>query len=192
VKPTGVIPFSVLIGAINPKMRIGLISDTHIWGPHIFPNQIREVFSGVDFILHAGDIYETTVLDELECIAPVMAAKGDDDHFSLPDVRVKDAHFMTIDGLTLWLKHRMPFGVVWALNQGEGSELVDMIKSECAVVPDIVVFGDTHRGLIRKSEGILFVNPGSPTLPDYVSKAGTVALLTTASGEAEAHLIQLD
>ena len=65
-------------------MRIGLISDTHI--PHdakAIPPQVKEVFRGVDLILHAGDIYLSSVLDELEEIAPVLAARGDDDSPSL-------------------------------------------------------------------------------------------------------------
>ncbi|MBT5700037.1 MAG: YfcE family phosphodiesterase, partial [Gammaproteobacteria bacterium] len=58
-------------------MKIGLISDTHIpeampelW-PHVF-----EAFRGVECILHAGDIYDFSVLDRLEQIAPVYAARG--------------------------------------------------------------------------------------------------------------------
>ena len=58
-------------------MKIGLISDTHIpeaipelW-PHVF-----DQFRDVECILHAGDIYDLSVLDRLESIAPVYAARG--------------------------------------------------------------------------------------------------------------------
>ncbi len=56
-------------------MRIGLLSDTHI--PEVagaLPYQIAKAFKGADLILHAGDIYTTSVLDNLEHIAPVLAA----------------------------------------------------------------------------------------------------------------------
>ena len=62
-------------------MRIGLISDTHI--PDVaraIPRNVSRAFSGVDLILHAGDIQLASVLDELERIAPVLAARGDDDY----------------------------------------------------------------------------------------------------------------
>jgi putative phosphoesterase len=62
-------------------MRIGLLSDTHI--PDVaekLPDELMEVFQGVDLILHAGDLYTPSVLDDLERIAPVLAALGDDDH----------------------------------------------------------------------------------------------------------------
>ena len=61
-------------------MRIGLISDTHI--PDIekkIPFEIMHSFRGVDLILHAGDVYSPSVLDDLDCIAPVLVARGDDD-----------------------------------------------------------------------------------------------------------------
>ena len=61
-------------------MRIGLISDTHMperW-PRL-PSCIFSLFDGVDLILHAGDVGELWVLDELSLIAPVIAVHGNDD-----------------------------------------------------------------------------------------------------------------
>ena len=50
-------------------MRIGLISDTHIpENAEILPAQVREAFRNVDLILHAGDIYVVSVLDEVAAI----------------------------------------------------------------------------------------------------------------------------
>jgi len=173
-------------------MRIGVISDTHIQHQEDLPEQTPEVFREVDLILHAGDVCELRVLDELERIAPVIAARGDDDHFGIPDPRVKDEHLLTLEGLTLWLRHRMPFGVVWALNQDEQPELGEEVRFQCGQTPDIVVFGDTHKAVVKRTQGILFVNPGSATLPDYVCRPGTVAILTLVSGEAEVSLVQLE
>ncbi len=61
-------------------MLIGLTSDTHI-PDHAkeLPSQLKEAFRGFDLILHAGDIYVVSVLGELERLAPVLAAEGDDD-----------------------------------------------------------------------------------------------------------------
>ena len=58
-------------------MRIGLLSDTHI--PETekkLPPELIEAFQGVDLILHAGDIYVPSVLDDLQRIAPVLDARG--------------------------------------------------------------------------------------------------------------------
>ena len=45
-------------------MRIGLVSDTHIpeAGPELWP-QVYEAFEGCEAILHAGDIYEISVVE---------------------------------------------------------------------------------------------------------------------------------
>ena len=58
-------------------MRIGLISDTHIPESRkdLWP-QVFEAFQGVDMIMHAGDVHEFYVLDELERVAPVISARG--------------------------------------------------------------------------------------------------------------------
>ena len=61
-------------------MRIGLITDTHIaWEEKELPIRVMDIFQGMDMILHAGDIYSHSVLDDLEKIAPVYAALGDDE-----------------------------------------------------------------------------------------------------------------
>ena len=58
-------------------LRIGLISDTHIpeARDELWP-QVFDVFKGVDLILHAGDIHDLIVLDQLADIAPLWAARG--------------------------------------------------------------------------------------------------------------------
>ena len=58
-------------------LRIGLISDTHIPEARktLWP-QVFDAFADVDMIFHAGDVHEFHVLDALEEVAPVYAARG--------------------------------------------------------------------------------------------------------------------
>ena len=159
-------------------MRIGLISDTHIPNhAKELPDQLKGLFHAVDLILHAGDIYTISVLDELECLAPVLAAEGDDDPLSTStDRRVKVNHILNIDGVTIWLTHARPWS--WPLDSRE--------------TPNIIVCGHTHTASLGNLKGdILLVNPGSPTFPQYKLELGTVALLTISSGKAEANIVQL-
>ena len=174
-------------------MRIGLLSDTHI--PDVttaLPHQLEAVFHGVDLILHAGDIYASSVLDHLERIAPVLAAEGDDDY--LPrDRRVRPKHVLDIDGLTLWLLHEFPFD--WRFVSGSRSEgeLAEALKFYGSDAPDITIFGHSHRAIVRHAaQGMLLINPGSPTLPRYERCLGTVGILNITSGGAEAQLVQLE
>ncbi len=157
-------------------MHIGLISDTHIPDDaKALPAQIKEVFHNTDLILHAGDIYIVSVLDELERLAPVLAAQGDDDYSEVyKDRRAKEKHIITVEGVTIWLTHVKP----WSWPQNEEA-------------PDVIVFGHTHNATLEKYGDTLLVNPGSPTFPAYRHKLGTVALLSVDSGKAEVSIAPL-
>ena len=56
---------------------------------------------------------------------------------------------------------------------------------------DIVVFGYTHEALVETHQGVLFINPGSPTMVKQTRKLGTVAVLEISSRGTEARLIEL-
>ena len=53
---------------------VGLISDTHMpLRRRTLPPVLFDVLRSVDFLLHAGDVGELWVLDQLSAIAPVFA-----------------------------------------------------------------------------------------------------------------------
>ena len=167
-------------------MLIGLLSDTHIRSPghraslsqllaNVLPPQVKEAFHGVDLILHAGDIYTLPILDELELVAPILASEGDDDPFEVVnDKRLKQEHTITVQGVTIWLSHYR----LWP-EDAQGKP------------PDVIVFGHTHQSTLESHDGILRINPGSPTFPNYKHRLGTVGLLNISSGKAEAQIVQL-
>jgi len=169
-------------------MRIGLLSDTHI--PEVaqaLPPQIVQALRGVDLILHAGDIYVTTVLDELERIAPVVAAAGDDDYDpTLADERVKARHVLKLEGQTIWLVHQKSYYYLLASRQSRNFPGQMGLDS-----PDIVVFGHEHSATVQRHSSVLFVNPGSPTFLHYRRGLGTVGILDIGSGETHARILQL-
>jgi len=168
-------------------MLIGLLSDTHVRVPgyrnnlgqlctYALPPQVKEVFRGVDLILHAGDIYTMPILDELERVAPILASEGDDDPFEIMnDNRVKWRQVITVEGITIWLSHQPE---IWSWDEEENP-------------PDVIIFGHSHEVTLENHENVLRVNPGSATFPGYRQELGTVGLLTISSGKAEAQIIQL-
>ncbi len=164
-------------------MIIGLIADTHI--PEIakaIPPQVKIVFKGVDLVLHAGDIFVESVLDELESIAPVLAARGDDD-YSINDKRIDEVQNLTLDGFNLFVIHSSQY---FARDLIEHPEKHNLKKA-----PDVVIFGHTHRDVIHRVGKSILVNPGSATFPYYQLRLGTVALLTLKAGKAEARIVSL-
>lgn len=171
-------------------MRIGLIADTHI--PDVednIPDEIGRVFYGVDLILHAGDVYHHSVLDDLERIAPVLAARGDDDSAIDMDRRMKEKHLLTIEGRTILLAHERPFAVRFPdmppslkfppLKDQNGYDISED-------PPDIYVFGHEHCTVLEQVKKTLYVNPGSPTYLNYRRGLGTVAILEISSGKPPA------
>jgi uncharacterized protein len=167
-------------------MRIGLVADTHI--PRDvkgLPPHIKEAFKGVDLILHAGDIYIPGVLDELATIAPVLAARGNGDWAFPEDSRVKDCHIFDAGGFRIGLIHAT------ILAELPRRHIDGVMKSEFGGPVDVIVFGDTHIASIEKYEGVLLINPGSPTLPNGLFELGTVALSEINIGEIKARIVQL-
>jgi putative phosphoesterase len=180
-------------------MIIGLISDTHIATPeqNVPLGLIKTAFRGVDLILHAGDIWIPRVLDELETIAPVLAARGDDDmeeDIGL-DKRVIRKQVLFIEGLQLWVIHIKPrYGNINPVHQTPTyatlfprHPAIETFKS-----PDVVVFGHSHKVEMEDFKGTLLVNPGSATMPHYLPRPGTVGLLHIVDGKADAQIIQLE
>ncbi len=151
------------------------------------PIELKEALRDVDLILHAGDVYTVAVLDELESIAPILVAQGDDDRPEvLEDPRVKEKQVLEIEGVTIWVTHIKPWSFPYDI---KGSPAVDSSRYE--KLPDIFVVGHTHNSGIEKVRDVLVVSPGSATFPQYRRELGTIGLLSINSGKAEVQIVQL-
>ncbi|MBF8266334.1 MAG: metallophosphoesterase family protein [Dehalococcoidia bacterium] len=167
-------------------MLVGLISDTHIpQAAKYMPPQVKEAFKNVDLILHAGDIYQLSVLDELEQIAPVLAARGNGDTKLPPDPRIKESQVLTLDGMSLGMTHSVEYP------EPPWCTIEKAMEREFGGPVEIIVSGDTHVAIVESYKGILIINPGSPTLPNGMYQLGTVGLLEISAGRVEARIIQL-
>lgn len=172
-------------------MRIGLVSDTHVpeATPHLWP-QVFKAFEGVDCIFHGGDVHEFDLLDQFERIAPVYCARGNGEDGSggrpvqPQDNRVKYVWTHEFDGLRIGLTHYIPVDQ----STPEDYSMQPWIDRYFdGVTPDVIVFGDTHVEVVRTIDGILCVNPGSPTYPhNYDTQYGTIGFLDISGGSAEA------
>jgi len=169
-------------------MRIGLLSDTHVpQAASKLPAEVARAFDGAELILHAGDIFHSSALDQLERIAPVLAARGDGDNGAvLADSRVKWKHILHLHGQTIWLIHEVLYPYPVALWK-TGRTLAGGEKD----IPDVVVFGHDHLTIMERHSGILLINPGSPTFLNYRPGLGTVGLLEVSSGESQARIVEL-
>lgn len=160
-------------------MLIGCVSDTHLIGRPL-PEAVLSALEGVDLILHAGDILEMAVIDQLSTVAETLAVKGNMDHGEvarlLPEKRVIKAGSFTI-GLTHG--YGPPSGITWKV-----ARLFENDGCDC------IVFGHTHSGLIKERSGLLFFNPGSPTDRMFARK-NTVGLLELTD-RIELRIVELE
>jgi putative phosphoesterase len=159
-------------------LKVGVLSDTHIPGAALsLPAAVFEIFKGVDLILHAGDIVEFSVLDELSALAPVEAVAGNMDgsevHLKLPSKKV-----LSLGGYSVGLIH--------------GKYKIDvqqeMIMKEFERV-DLIVYGHSHKPFWGKVGDVYFLNPGSPTDKRH-APYNSVALLHVGD-ELTAEIIRL-
>jgi putative phosphoesterase len=165
-------------------MRIGLLTDTHL--PSTIRNlwdEVREVFAGVDLILHGGDIVTPRVLDWLEEIAPTLAARGNNDS-GWDDPRVQDVHWLDLAGWRLALIHDM---------EPEERPIAELKQFHLkGAHADIIVTGHTHFERLDYRDGVLQINSGSPTHPHlWSTRPGTVGLLDLTPGKITARIIRL-
>jgi hypothetical protein len=184
-------------------MRIGIVADTHIAGDgRSLPLEVLRAFRGVDLILHCGDLECLGVLDYLETVAPVLAVRGYEDPRE-PGHRLADStRVVSVGGLHIGMVHdiRWP-GPPIALGSSRETLLFPpgplkaLLTKKFGRPVDIVAFGDTHKELIALYDGVLFINPGSPTCPGPRYKGdelGTVAILEIRGGLAIPHILKLE
>jgi putative phosphoesterase len=179
-------------------VRIGLISDTHL--PALGnepPIEVARALAGVELILHAGDIYSAACLDWLEQIAPVVAVEVPPAPV-IGDPRVLERRIVNVEGCAIGLVHDLGLrGIDEVLPGALGTRfggplsLVDACEMFFGGPVNAVVFGHTHYAMAETHQGILFVNPGSPTLPKQVRRLGTVAIMEVTSDRCEAEIVEL-
>ncbi len=145
-------------------MKIGVISDTH----GFLDPKILKLFSGVEHILHAGDIGDPFIPFELEQIAPVTVVVGNND----PDLSFKETEMVTLAGRKFLVHH-----IVNPL------ALTDKLKAKITRSrPDVVVFGHTHKRFCETIGGILFFNPGYSGKPKFGAERSVAILHCDGKG----------
>jgi putative phosphoesterase len=177
------------------SLRVGLISDTHIPEARKEPwPQVFDAFRDVDCILHAGDIHDLSVIDELSAVAPTWVARGngDDGSGGRPiqphDHRLKEAWLITLAGLRVGLTHDVPIPEYPPNLTLERAMLRYFGRADL----DVLIYGDTHVESIDVVQGALCVNPGSPTYPRNLdTQLGTIGFMDIIDGKAEATIWQL-
>jgi putative phosphoesterase len=145
---------------------IGVISDTR----GMLRREAAEAFQHAEYILHAGNIGDKRVLEQLKEIAPVRAVRGSLDHYawalSLPETNV-----LEVGDVAIFIVHNL-------------AELNTKRKY------DVIVSGHGHLARQEKIDGVLYFNPGCAGYQQGHLPV-SVGMLTVSHGTVTSEIIEL-
>jgi hypothetical protein len=120
--------------------RIGIISDTH----GLLRPEAERLLSGIDHIVHAGDIGRPEVVAALRRIAPVTAIRGNVDTGDWAG-EYAETESVRLAGRKIYVLH-------------------DLKALQISPAPrsiDVIISGHSHAPSVNTVDGVLYLNPGS-------------------------------
>lgn len=148
---------------------VGVISDTHGF---LQPSVIK-LFANTDLIIHAGDIDKPEVLSSLQSIAPVVAVRGNMDKGTW-SAKLAETQVIEVGEVLVYVLH----------------DLYMLDIDPVAAGFNAVISGHTHKPHVVNQKGVLFLNPGSATLPKS-SCMDSAALLHIHRNSLSTEIIEL-
>lgn len=151
------------------RINVGVIADTH----GLLRPEAAAALRGSDLIVHAGDVGDALILEQLRVIAPTFAVRGNVDTGAwarwLPAAAVVAA-----GELSIYVLHELAHLDVDPTAQGFAA----------------VIYGHSHRPASETRDGVLYLNPGSAG-PRRFTLPLAVARLQIAGKELSHEIIEL-
>ena len=127
-----------------------VIADTHMpRRASALPESLAPHLVRADLVLHAGDLMDPTILDELALYAPVKVVRGNLDP---PALDLPESLEFELGGVRVAMVHDS------GRKQGRRARLRRRF-------PDarVIVFGHSHIPYLEDQDDLMLLNPGSPT-----------------------------
>jgi hypothetical protein len=155
---------------LSAATTIGVISDTH----GLLRPEALVALQGSDYIIHAGDIGDPNILDELSAIAPVTTIRGNVDHGGWTQ-KIPTTNVLEVGQLSIYVLH----------------DLAQLdLKPEAAKFA-AVIYGHSHVPRKGLKNGVLYFNPGSAG-PRRFKLPVTVGRLMIEGGKISAKILPLE
>jgi putative phosphoesterase len=119
---------------------VGVISDTH----GLLRPEALAAFRGSHHIIHAGDVGDPEILEQLADIAPVTAVRGNIDKDAWAR-KLSETELLEIAGVSIYILH----------------DLAKLDLNAKAAGFDVVISGHSHVPKQETRDGVLYFNPGS-------------------------------
>ena len=157
-------------------MLIGVISDTH----GLLDPKVDELFTGVDLILHGGDVGGRDILTALSATAPVFAVRGNVDvGDASPCSSLPESLLLAAAGVHLYMTH-----VFTPSDEG--------VRGDDTHAADVVIFGHSHQQYLARYEGVLYFNPASAGRKRFRNPRSVGFVEIGAQGAVEARFESLE
>jgi putative phosphoesterase len=152
-----------------------VMADTHIpRRASALPEALGPYLERADLVLHAGDLMSPALLEELAAYAPVEAVRGNLDPPGLPETRE-----FGFGGARVAMIHDS------GPRRGRRTRMRRRFPEA-----RVVVFSHSHIPLLEDEDGLMLLNPGSPT-DRRRQPRHTFALLGVEAGEVWAEILPL-
>jgi len=149
---------------------VGVISDTH----GLLRPEALAALRGSQYIIHAGDIGDSQILDKLAAIAPLTAVRGNVDHGAWAH-KIPATNVLEVDEVSIYVLH----------------SLQELDLKQEAVKFAAVIYGHSHVPKQEVKNGVFYFNPGSAG-PRRFKLPVSVGRLTIEDGKIEARILFLD
>lgn len=150
-------------------MKIGLISDTH--GDIRAWQGLLAYLKELDLVVHAGDVLYHGIFNPiLESYKPLLLAE-ELNRFPVPLCFVRGNCDSDVDQLALNYPLASPYlllrleEITLLAHHGHVFTEEELLKLAKKWKVNLVLTGHTHSYHLKKEDGVLLVNPGSPSLP---------------------------
>lgn len=154
-----------------------VIADTHLpRRTSAFLDGLRPHLERADLILHAGDLMDPMFLDDLAAYAPVRAVQGNLDP---PEAKLPETLQFEFGSVRIAMIHDS------GRKRGRRNRMRQRFPGA-----RVVVFGHSHIPWLEDEDGMLLLNPGSPTDRRRQTEH-TFALLRVEDGEVRAKVLAL-
>ncbi|MGH2754832.1 MAG: metallophosphoesterase family protein [Actinomycetota bacterium] len=134
-------------------MKVAVIADTHTMGmSRTMPFSVWPHLETADHILHAGDVCDPTLLEELKALAPLTVVMGNCDGWDVREWGATDEAVVEVGGIKIAMLH----------DSGTRTGRWGRMRKRFPEAR-VVVFGHSHLPWNEDRDGLLVFNPGSPT-----------------------------
>ena len=151
------------------RVVVGVISDTH----GLLRPQVLSSLQKSDYIIHAGDVGDPSILTRLSDIAPLTVVRGNVDHGEWTRT-IPPTDVLEVGGASLYVLHNL-------------AELD--IKPEAAGIA-AVIYGHSHVSKQEIKNGVLYFNPGAAG-PRRFNLPVSIGRLIVENGKIQAEVIVL-